>query len=340
MARDFKAALVAADARLLNEQQLRAMHARLDDRLFRPARPASRWLPVLVAVSSAIIGFFVVRALAPQPIPMVGGFEVQPGVEASVRVSRQAAVELARDVSVVDRARGVTISSLVKTTVRREARGIRVLEGRATFDVQKREPTDVVRVLVSGGSIEVHGTRFTVTENGTGAGSVELHEGSIDFIDEGALTHRLRPGDVLTWPVAPEPPSMLGAGDDDEEDDLTPLGPISPPKKKKKNPTRPSDIDWRLFDQRVHAQAVITELSALRQSGQWQDAVRLLERELNRGAPDTRERLSFELGLIYTWQLKDQPAACAHWKQHRREYPEGRFDVEIDRAAQALECAP
>lgn len=342
MARDFKAALVAADERLVNELHLRAMHARLDARLFRPVRPASRWLPVLVALSSVAIGFFVVRAFAPQPTPMVGGFEVQPGVEASVRVSRQAAVELARDVSVVDRTRGVTISSLVKTTVRREARGIRVLEGRATFDVQKRtEPTDVVRVLVSGGSIEVHGTRFTVTENGAGAGSVELHEGSIDFIDEGALAHRLRPGEVLTWPVAPEPPSMLGGDDADEEDELTPLGPISPrQKKQKKNPTRPSDIDWRLFDQRVHAQAVITELSALRQSGQWEDAVRLLERELNRGAPDTRERLSFELGLIYTWQLKDQPAACAHWKQHRREYPEGRFDVEIDRAAETLGCAP
>jgi hypothetical protein len=88
----------------------------------------------------------------------------------------------------------------------------------------------------------------------------------------------------------------------------------------------------------VHAQAVITELTQLRQKGQWGDAVRLLERELNRGAPDTRERLSFELGLIYTWQLKDQVAACAHWKQHRREYPEGRFDVEVDRALETMGC--
>lgn len=336
MSRDFKAALVAADVEFADEARLRAMRARLDARLFRPAKPASRWLPVLVAVSSVVIGFVVVRTFAPQPIPVVGGFEVAPAAEPSVRVSRQAAVELGADVSVVDRSRGVTISSITRTTVRKETRGIRLLEGRATFDVEKRtEANGVVRVLVSGGSIEVHGTRFTVTENGTGMGSVELHEGVIDFIDESGMTRRMRPGDLMTWPRAPEPPSELDELEEVEE--LTPLGPV--PQRKKKAPKKPTDIDWRPFDQRVHAQAVITELSTLRQNGQWQDAVRLLERELNRGAPDTRERLSFELGLIYTWQLKDSVAACAHWKQHQREYPDGRFDVEIDRAAQSLGCA-
>ncbi|MBL8910295.1 MAG: FecR domain-containing protein [Archangium sp.] len=336
MSRDFRSALMSADAQLVDEPQLRAMRARLDARLFRPAKPSSRWLPVLVAVSSVFIGFVAVRALAPQPVPVIGGFEVAPAVESSVRVSRQAAVEIAAEVSVVDRSRGVTISSITRSTVRREARGIRMLEGRATFDVQKRtEENGVVRVLVSGGSIEVHGTRFTVTENGTGTGSVELHEGVIDFIDENGNTRRMRPGDLMTWPRAVEPPSVIDTPADEEIEELTPLGPV---RRKKVTPKKPTDIDWRPFDQRVHAQAVITELSTLRQNGQWQDAVRLLERELNRGAPDTRERLSFELGLIYTWQLKDPLAACAHWKQHQREYPEGRFDVEIDRASQSLGC--
>ena len=68
--------------------------------------------------------------------------------------------------------------------------------------------------------------------------------------------------------------------------------------------------------------------------------MRLLERELSRGAPDTRERLSFELGLIYTWQLKDPAAAGAHWAQHRHEYPGGRFSGEVDRATGTLGCTP
>ncbi|MFT3707112.1 MAG: FecR domain-containing protein [Archangium sp.] len=340
MARDFKAALVAADAQLLDERKLRAMRSRLDARLFRPARPVSWFMPMVALTASALVGFVIVRLLAPAPIASVGGFELPNAAqEPQVQISREAAVELAPDISVIDRSRGVTISSLARTTLRREARGIRLLEGRAVFEV-KKQPDSVVRVLVSGGSIEVHGTRFTVLENGVGSGSVELHEGVIDFIDEGGLSHVMKPGDVLTWPRAPEPPPAqldTPTAEADEEFELTPLGPIRVPKKKK-SAAKPSDIDWRLFDQRVHAQAVITELTQLRQAGQWNDAVRLLERELNRGAPDTRERLSFELGLIYTWQLKDPVAACAHWKQHRREYPEGRFDVEVDRALETMGC--
>ena len=80
--------------------------------------------------------------------------------------------------------------------------------------------------------------------------------------------------------------------------------------------------------------------SQLRRSGAWTDAVKLLERELSRGAPDTRERLSFELGLIYTWQMKDPAAGCAHWVQHGVEYPQGRFALEVDRAAATLGCTP
>jgi transmembrane sensor len=341
MARDFKAALLAADARLLDERRLHRARARLEARLFRPARPPSRLLAIFALVSSAAIGFIVVRALAPVPPPLVGGFEVPPAREASVQISREAVVELMPDVSVIDRARGVTISSLTRTTLRREARGIRLLSGRAVFDVQKRGAgAGPVRVLVSGGAIEVRGTRFTVNESGAGSGTVELHEGAISFTDEQGLGHALAPGDVFSWPPPPQAPQAPpSSGLEDPDDELTPLGPVRPaPRKKKSAAPFPTELDWRLFDQRVHAQAVISELTQLRQQGQWADAVRLLERELDRGAPDTRERLSFELGLIYTWQLKDQQAACAHWSHHRREYPEGRFDAEIDRAAEVMGC--
>lgn len=327
---DFKAALLAADARQPSDGQLRAMHARLDARLFTPRRaPASRLVTALVVASSVVIGFFTVQWLAPKPVPTAGGFELAVEGEPRVTITREAAIELEPDLVVVDRSRGMHITSLGRTTVRKETSGVRVLVGKAVFEVEKRAPeAGPVRVLVSGGSIEVHGTRFTVTDDGRGAGQVELHEGAIDFRDETGVVRSMTPGEVLRWPVEPEAPLIPP-----ELDELTPLGPI-------KKTDRERTVDWRAFDQRVHAQAVITELNGLRQKGQWEDAVRLLERELNRGAPDTRERLSFELGLLYTWQLKDTPAACAHWHQHRREYPEGRFDLEVQRALLSLGCAP
>ncbi len=149
------------------------------------------------------------------------------------------------------------------------------------------------------------------------------------FVDERGVEHVVLPGEAFAWsPPLPPPPVEL--------DELEPLPPLRP------RPSAPKtqEIDWREFDRRVHAEAVITELTQLRRSGEWTGAVKLLERELSRGAPDTRERLSFELGLIYLWQLKDQTAACAHWAQHRAEYPKGRFSTEVERAAATLGCPP
>ena len=213
--RDFKTALIAADTELLTEPQLRAMHARLDARLFTPKR-TSRALSFAVVFASAVLGFVAVQSLAPTLPEVVGGFEVKPAPETHAQVTREAMVELTADATVVDTARGVTIHSLTRSTVRREARGTRLLEGKASFDVTKRTE-GVVRVLVSGGSIEVHGTRFTVFDDGRGAGSVELHEGVIEFIDEGGATQRLAPGDVLRWPREAEAPYAP-----EEEEELFP----------------------------------------------------------------------------------------------------------------------
>jgi hypothetical protein len=156
--------LIAADTELLTEPQLRAMHARLDARLFTPKR-TSRALSFAVVFASAVLGFVAVQSLAPTLPEVVGGFEVKPAPETHAQVTREAMVELTADATVVDTARGVTIHSLTRSTVRREARGTRLLEGKASFDVTKRTE-GVVRVLVSGGSIEVHGTRFTVFDDG------------------------------------------------------------------------------------------------------------------------------------------------------------------------------
>lgn len=319
MPRNFDDALEQADATLQARGMPRDAKLRLDARLFAP--PAPRLAMALVAAVSVAVGFVLVAWLAPRPDPVVGGFTLTPAELGHVQVTSEAAVQLAEGSAMLDELRGLKVRSLSASTLRKEATGVRLLSGRATFEVQKvatgRQP---VRVLVSGGVIEVRGTRFTITEGGA-AGEVLLHEGKIVFLDAEGREHVVAPGEVFRWPV--------------ELDELEPLPPLRP-----RQITKTQEIDWREFDRRVHAEAVITELTQLRRDGAWTDAVRLLERELSRGAPDTRERLSFELGLIYTWQLRDPAAGCAHWVQHRQEYPAGRFASEVDRAAATLGCAP
>ena len=333
MARDFDSALQQADALLRERGMPRDAKLRLDARLFAP--PPQRLAMALVTAVSVAVGFVVVAWLAPRPAPVdvltMGGFTLTPAAVGHVRVTSEAAVELAAGTSMTDDSRGLTVSSLSSSTVRKESLGVRLLTGRATFEVQKvasgKQP---VRVLVSGGAIEVRGTRFTVTERGEG-GEVLLHEGKIVFLDGEGLEHVVSPGETFSWPL-PAPPAPR-----EPLDELEPLPPLKP-----RPAPRPQtqEIDWREFDRRVHAEAVINELSQLRRQGAWPDAVKLLERELSRGAPDTRERLSFELGVIYTWQLKDPVAGCAHWVQHRAEYPNGRYGTEVERASLSLGCTP
>lgn len=324
MPRDFDTALQQADAALQARGMPRDAKLRLDARLFSP--PPQRLAMALMGAVSVAVGFVLVAWLAPRSPPAVGGFTVAPGELGHVQVTSEAAVELAEGSAMLDEARGLKVSSLSASTLRRETRGVRLLSGRVTFEVQHvaagKQP---VRVLVSGGAIEVMGTRFTVTERGTG-GEVQLHTGKIAFVDGEGNQHQVLPGQTFQWPLPTAPP----------EDELEPLPPLRP----RPNPRKSQEIDWREFDRRVHAEGVITELTQLRRTGAWDDAVRLLERELSRGAPDTRERLSFELGLIYTWQLKDGGAGCAHWAQHRTEYPGGRFTSEVDRASATLGCTP
>ena len=328
MPRDFDSALQRADEALLARGMPRDAKLRLDARLFAP--PPQKLAMALVGAVSVALGFVLVAWLAPRQPPMVGGFTVTPAELGHVQVTSEAAVELAEGSTMIDEPRGLKVSSLSPSILRRESRGVRLLGGRATFEVQHvAAGNQPVRVLVSGGAIEVRGTRFTVTERGSG-GEVVLHEGKIVFLDGDGSLHEVLPGQTLQWPPPrPAEPAM-------EPDDLEPLPPLRPSPRAKQT----QEIDWREFDRRVHAEAVITELTQLRRSGAWPDAVRLLERELSRGAPDTRERLSFELGLIYTWQLKDPAAACAHWAQHRREYPTGRFASEVKRSAATLGCTP
>src|SRR6185295_4192389 len=95
--------------------------------------------------------------------------------------------------------------------LKREGAAVRIVSGRIVVSVNRRAPgARAAEVVVSGGTIQVLGTRFTVTQ-GNGSGQVTLHEGRIRFLpaDQGEAPMNLAPGESLNWPVrsAPEAPA-------------------------------------------------------------------------------------------------------------------------------------
>lgn len=43
---------------------------------------------------------------------------------------------------------------------------------------------------------------------------------------------------------------------------------------------------------------------------------------------------------MLTHQLHEPERACAHWRTHRRAFPQGRYEDEIARAIAELGCTP
>lgn len=240
-------------------------------------------------------------------------------------------------------------------SVERVRDAIRVRRGKASFAVHKRTDGSTLRVHVSHGVIEVTGTRFTV-EQGEGRGRVELAEGTIIFHDDNGDDVTLSAGDVLVWPreiVEPvvEPPASpaltavpsprpaasrerppqrteraktvsppvaaIAEGedaeeDDDEEDDVDELQP----------PTRVLSME-----------EVLKRIAELRQKKRLRDAVTLLVSQSQRGDITSAQmaRLSWEIGL-FIQETGDKAAACTHWRNHARKYPDDSAQIERVRA--------
>lgn len=187
-------------------------------------------------------------------------------------------------------------------------------------------------IEVAWGRVEVLGARVTVSVDGE-QGSVTVHEGSAMFRASDGRALNLEQGRSLALPL-PMPPAIEAqpAAPVDVEEPVRPLEPrvprsprvvIAPP------PALPS------------SEALLEELARLRSRGQYDEAVsRLIEALREERHPSTRERLSFELGAILTTQLQDTPRACAHWRNHAREFPSGRYEQEVSVARRQLGCEP
>ncbi len=89
----------------------------------------------------------------------------------------------------------------------------------------------------------------------------------------------------------------------------------------------------------VDVDAAIESVAKLREQGRAVDAADVLRSVLASTLPDrTAEVLSFELGDILTRSLDDVSSACEHWRQHLSRFPAGRYDGEVRKLLDYLDC--
>ncbi|AKF85111.1 hypothetical protein MFUL124B02_09435 [Myxococcus fulvus 124B02] len=277
-----------------------------------------------VAVAVALMVFFMRTPSARS----VGGLEVaHASADLLVREDSEGVVIQGGKAALLDVSRGITLRNEGVLVVRREPTGVRLVRGRAEFSVNHR-PTDALPavVLVSGGAIEVMGTRFTVEERG-GSGTVTLHEGAIAFRRLGGEVVPVKPGQTLAWPVVDVDKPALPAETRPPPTLATPPAPKAVPSRAPATSVRAPSVD-----------EVLRELEVLRGRDEFEQAARYLEESMRKQPAATRERLSFELGSLLTYQLKDAQRACAHWSRHEEQFGRGRYAEAVQRARGTLSC--
>lgn len=297
-----------------------------------------RWLrPIALVPVAGVVAIALVLWLQARPRAVPGFAVEQQSKDCALRVlaDRIRIDEGQATLTVEDM--GISFENRGPVVVRREPDGVRVLEGRAEFRVQHR-PRGVrpAVVLVSGGAIQVMGTKFTV-EQRDARGSVTLHEGAIRFQPLKGEPVLIHPGETLRWPLqtsdaaepapaAPALPEATSTQPDTRAKQVRPIRTRAAPNVASRNPN-PPDLEQ-----------VLHEIEVLRSRGEFEQAAQQLESALREQPRGTREILSFELGSLLTNQLKDRNRACAQWARHQRAFRGGRYADEVDLARKRLHC--
>jgi transmembrane sensor len=343
--RDFEAGLRAAEYLMTEfgvpaEVDLR-LRKRLQDVEQGTPQRRTRWVPIAATASLMIAAATVLVTVASPMVTKdhrlsssIGGLEVlgpTNDLRSSVGANQVVDIE-AGGCTLVDAARGISLVVTSPVRIRKDADGVRVARGIVDVRVEKRRSgLEPVRVLVSDGSIEVMGTRFTV-EQGEASGRVRLHDGAIRFRSSDGRTVDLRPGDSLAWPL-PAPPRAVG---ESGRNAASPRDPILTTKNAQGDRATAPPISATEF---ARSEELLERIAVMRSRGQYRQAVQELSDGLNANlSPAARERLSFELGSLLTYQLEDG-SACRYWDDHARRFPAGRYDDEIRHAREHLRCA-
>jgi transmembrane sensor len=248
----------------------------------------------------------------------VGGFEVTQGTLKAGTVTEPKGHRLRFDCNSCTLTDHETRTELLvkgPLELERSPGALRVVKGAVDVHVEHRQNHEApMRFRVSHGTIDVLGTRFRI-DQGDAGGSVVLREGAIRFRSDLGTEVTLAPGQSVAWPLPePKPASTLVV--------------------QSQEPTAPSTTTKPTISERLE------NVEGLRSRGQWARAASELSSLLHEPLPrTTRERLSYELGSIYTYQMVQPKRACAHWATHERTYPKGRYRAEIEGAERSLGCA-
>jgi hypothetical protein len=192
----------------------------------------------------------------------------------------------------------------------REERGLRLSNGRAQFQVTKRQGgAPAFRLEVSGGTIRVLGTRFVVNESGS-SGSVAVSQGRIEFTRHSGERREVGAGESLNWSAT----APIDAGPAD----------AAPEEVADASPTKPSDGQKPTqADPPMTEKQLIDRLLLLRNQRRYREAAALLRSSVGRKdlSAGVRERFAFEHAVIVADRLGKQKRACKLWRRFLRAYP-------------------
>jgi hypothetical protein len=212
------------------------------------------------------------------------------------------------------------------TTLAETADGVRLLKGTATFRVRHVPDGHApVRVRVSGGVIEVIGTKFLV-EQKEGGGSIQLVEGTIRFVFASGQKTILHAGEHLDWTDQATTPAPSGSAARTRPDDVpTPvetrsLGTLPVPDV---DPTDP------FYEQHPSLREARDRFDAVGREAPYTEAERLREK---------LEPASFELGAALESSHADSAQACGHWRWHLKRFPDGIYNGDIEARMRKLGC--
>jgi transmembrane sensor len=242
---------------------------------------------------------------------------------------------------------GADVAVAGGTQLRREGKGVRLVRGAAIFEVEPR-PAEPAVVFVSGGRIEVLGTRFAV-EQGEAEGAVTLERGSIRFVDEAGRETLLRPGDRLRWPPSPALPAP--APPPRRPSPAAPALPAVPPRRTPQRTAPPSPAPPASArasgplpapaEVVAQQQRVLAEIDRLRIRREDDLLVRRLDDILaSPVAEPFRERLSFERCDVLAHQAGQEVRACAEVARHVSAYPQGEYTARLESLRRSLGCTP
>jgi transmembrane sensor len=333
---DFQASLQqtgrAIDAIKMPESTNRRVWARLQhDRSGRSV--ASRKLMVLSLGLAALVAIVAIRYGAHQPRHLGDWLVAEASSDLAAGAIDESSVQISSGRCVLrDDSWGGSVALDGPARLRREGRAVRLVSGRIQVRIDKRATGHApAEVLVSGGVIQVMGTRFTVTQN-SNDGRVTLHEGSIRFVRTTGSSVLLAPGQSLAWPVAPAPAAAVPP---------PPPPAVAPATVKEATgmarAVRPSG-NHRTQVANPSIDALLTHIAELRSRGQYRQAAEELLRDLPPGRSAGAETASFELGSILTDHLADRTRGCAHWRRHLERFPTGNFAADARREQVKLGC--